>query len=195
MGENVTLSINDLTLKTVALLALTRPSRSVDLAKLSRVHCKYSPEGVTFAPIAVAKQSRQGKPLTDFFFARFPENKNLCPVEAVQAYTDKTKNRCAGETQQMLFLALIKPHNAVTPSTIARWIKLLLSKAGIDTIIFKAHSVRGAATSAAASAAIQAITIQAITIQAITIQAITIQAIAIQTLLKTLASAMMYING
>ena len=85
MGENVTLSINDLTLKTVALLALTRPSRSADLAKLSRVHCKYSPEGVTFAPIALAKQSRQGKPLTDFFFARFPENKNLCPVEAVQA--------------------------------------------------------------------------------------------------------------
>ncbi len=54
----------------------------------------------------------------------------------------------------MLFLALIKPHNAVTPSTIARWIKLLLSKAGIDTNIFKAHSVRGAATSAAASAGV-----------------------------------------
>ncbi len=93
MGENVTLSINDLTLKTVALLAFTRPSRSVDLAKLSRVHCKYSPEGVTFAPIALTKQSRQGKPLTDFFFARFPENKSLCPVEAVQAYTDKTKKQ------------------------------------------------------------------------------------------------------
>jgi hypothetical protein len=37
-------------------------------------------------------------------------------------------------------------------STLARWLKSLLGKAGIDTGIFKFHSVRGAATSAAANA-------------------------------------------
>ena len=49
-----------------------------------------------------------------------------------------------------LFVAFIKPHHAVTSSTIARWLKTTLEQAGIDTAIFKAHSTRGASTSAAA---------------------------------------------
>ena len=40
------------------------------------------------------------------------------------------------------------------PSTIARWLKSVLAKAGIDINVFKAHSVRGASTSAAASAGV-----------------------------------------
>ena len=49
-----------------------------------------------------------------------------------------------------LFVAFIKPHHAVTSSTIARWLETTLEQAGIDTSIFKAHSTRGASTSAAA---------------------------------------------
>ena len=45
-----------------------------------------------------------------------------------------------------LFISL---YNPVVSLTIERWIKSVL---GIDTIIFKAHSVRGASTSAAANA-------------------------------------------
>ena len=33
----------------------------------------------------------------------------------------------------------------MTTSTVGRWIKSVLSSAGIDTLVFKAHSVRGAA--------------------------------------------------
>ena len=33
----------------------------------------------------------------------------------------------------------------MTTSTVGRWIKSVLSSAGIDTSVFKAHSVRGAA--------------------------------------------------
>ena len=40
----------------------------------------------------------------------------------------------------------------MTSSTIARWLKICLSEAGIDTEIFKAHSVRGASSSKAATA-------------------------------------------
>ncbi len=50
------LSMNDLTCKTVMLMALTRPARSADLTSLSL----YSPEGVTFAPTKLAKQSSLG---------------------------------------------------------------------------------------------------------------------------------------
>ena len=53
-----------------------------------------------------------------------------------------------------LFLSVNKPHKPISPSTIARWLKTILSKAGVDTEIFKAHSVRSASTSAAAMAGI-----------------------------------------
>jgi hypothetical protein len=42
----------------------------------------------------------------------------------------------------------------VTSSTIARWLKILLGKAGMNTEIFKAHSTRSASSSAAATAGI-----------------------------------------
>jgi len=42
----------------------------------------------------------------------------------------------------------VKPYKKVVSSTVSRWILLGLSMAGVDTDQFKAHSVRGAATSA-----------------------------------------------
>ena len=49
-----------------------------------------------------------------------------------------------------LFLSWIGKHDPVTGSTIARWLKACLQEAGIDTGVFKAHSIRGAASSKAA---------------------------------------------
>ncbi|CAB4020243.1 Transposon Ty3-G Gag-Pol poly, partial [Paramuricea clavata] len=49
----------------------------------------------------------------------------------------------------LCFLSHIRPFKPVSSSTLARWIKRLLSLAGIDTAIFSAHSLRGAATSEA----------------------------------------------
>ena len=50
--------------------------------------------------------------------------------------------------------AVVKPHKPICSSTLARWLKSLLERAGIDTDTFKAHSVRGAATLAAARAGV-----------------------------------------
>ena len=111
---------------------------------------KYSPEGVTFQPTKLAKQSKQSKVLAEFFFSSFPGNKLLCPVTTLRAYEERTKERRSDNNRSQLFIAIIKPYNPVTSSTIARWIKSVLTKSGINTDIFKAHSVRCAATSAAA---------------------------------------------
>lgn len=46
-----------------------------------------------------------------------------------------------------LFLSWIGKHDSVTSSTIARWLKNCLQEAGVDTEVFKAHLVRGAASS------------------------------------------------
>ena len=151
MGNNDNLPNDQLTHKTVILLALTRPSRSTDLANLDLDHRRYSPEGVTFIPTKLAKQSKQSKPLTEFFFPCFPGNKLLCPVTTLRAYEERTKGKRGDHNRAQLFIALIKPHNPVTSPTIARWIRTILSKAGIDTDTFKAHSTRSAAVSTAAS--------------------------------------------
>ena len=52
------LSLKELSLRTVMLLALTRPSRSADISKLN---LKDTPEGAVFTPAALAKQSRPGR--------------------------------------------------------------------------------------------------------------------------------------
>ena len=139
LGDNDKLQINDLTMKTVMLMALTRPSRSADLASLNLEQRRYSPEGVTFAPTKLAKQSRQSKTLAEFFFPAFPSNARLCPVTMLRMYEKRTRDRRGNQSPCHLFISLIRPYNPVTSSTIARWIKSILAKLGIDTNIFKAH--------------------------------------------------------
>ena len=135
------------------LLALTRPSRAVDLSRLDLSRRRFLPEGVTFSPAVLAKQSRQDKQLAEFFFPAFPHNTLLCPVETLRVYEDRTRTlrQSTSDGAEWLFVALIKPHGAVSSSTIARWLKCTLEAAGIDTSTFSAHSVRSAATSAAAN--------------------------------------------
>ena len=53
-----------------------------------------------------------------------------------------------------LFVAVVKPHNPVSSSSIARWLKETLQQAGIDVGIFGSHAVRGASSSAAAAAGV-----------------------------------------
>ena len=53
-----------------------------------------------------------------------------------------------------MFLTAVRKHRPATTATIARWIKTGLSKAEIDTSIFKAHSIQSASTSAAADSGV-----------------------------------------
>ena len=147
LGPNKAMSWKHLTFKTVMLLALTRPSRSADLSQLDVGARQYTPEGVTFTPRCLSKQSRQGKPIARFFFPSFPDNPRLCPVVTLRAYEKKTEGDRGEETR--LLLSIIRPHKPVTSSTVARWLKSLLELAGVDTSIFSAHSTRGASASMA----------------------------------------------
>ena len=154
MGDNAQLKLRDLTLKLTMLLALTRQSRSSDLTSLDVRFRRYSSEGVTFQPTKLAKQSGPTKDVTDFCFARFPHNPKLCPVHTLQAYEVVTQGIRDDNKVTKLLLATIRPHKAVTSSTIAKWLKVIMERAGINTSIFKAHSVRSASVSTAAIAGI-----------------------------------------
>ena len=120
-GHPSTLPLKALTLRTVFLLAITRPSRSADLSQLSINRMKTLSNGVVFVPAVLAKQSRQGKPIEEFFFPSFPDNPVLCPVGMLRSYLDNTRSLRGEETK--LFVSFIKPHRGVTSSSIARWLK------------------------------------------------------------------------
>ena len=157
LGKNDTLSLRLLTLKSVMLLALTRPARSVDLSKLDICAHSFKEAGVTFKAQHLSKQSRPSKPLADFFYPRYPEDQTICPVTTLQAYEARIKEFRAWSSENkksLLFLSWIGKYDPVTSSTIARWLKTCLAEAGIDTSIFKAHSVKGASSSTAAAAGV-----------------------------------------
>ena len=147
-----TLPLKMLTLRTVFQLAITRPSRSADLFQLDIDRMRTLANGVALIPTVLAKQSRQGKPIEEFFFPSLPDNASLCPVASLRAYLEKTEGLRGEETK--LFVSFIRPHKAVTSSSIARWLKTILEEAEIDTSIFGAHSSHGASASATAKAGV-----------------------------------------
>ena len=75
LDENLSLKL--LSQRTLMLLALSRPSRSADLSKLDLRGYRNSPEGAVFLPTALAKQSKAGRPLREFFFPKFSKNQKL----------------------------------------------------------------------------------------------------------------------
>ena len=112
-SDTATPSLKLLTSKLVMLMSLARPSCSADLAALQLDNCQFKPEGVVFLPSILAKQLQQDKPLTDYYFASFPNNKQLCPVETLHHYKQVTAPLRKGNSQ--LFLGIVKPDDPVTP--------------------------------------------------------------------------------
>ena len=72
---------------------------------------------------------------------------------AVALYLTRTATWRSSSGSQLL-LSFRRPHRPVATSTVARWLRSVLEASGIDMEIFRAHSTRGAATSAAAKAGI-----------------------------------------
>ena len=48
-----------------------------------------------------------------------------------------------------LFISLFKPYRPVVNETISRWLKSVMSSAGINCSVYKLHSIRAAAVSKA----------------------------------------------
>ena len=144
------LSILDLSTKTATLCVLTRPCCSAELSQLNYSSLRITPEGTFISPLTPPKQTRAGSTIKEYFFPVFPDNLNICPMANIQEYCRQTQRL----RPKHLFLTSKGPHKPATSATIARWIKTTLSRPGVDTSIFRAHSIRGASTSAAADAGI-----------------------------------------
>ena len=96
---------------------------------------------------SLLKTSRPGKHLACIEFQAYAPDVSLCIVKHLQHYRERT-DILRGDVKQ-LFVSYTKPHKAVFPDTVSRWIKTTLAGAGIDTSKYGAHSTRSASTSAA----------------------------------------------
>ncbi|KAI8501699.1 hypothetical protein Bbelb_209700 [Branchiostoma belcheri] len=141
------LSLKQLSFKTAMLCALTSADRGSTLAVLDTRQMSIKHNGVLFVLSELTKTSRPNKPYKKVFLPSFPQDKKLCPKTYVEKYLARTKPLRRDE--KYLFVSFKKPHKAVGTSSIARWIKSVMSLAGIDTAQYSAHSTRGAASSAA----------------------------------------------
>ena len=91
LGPNKDLSLKQLTIKTVMLLALTRSSQSADVSKLDVHMWFFKSNGAVFKPLHLAKQSRSSRPVADFFFPSFPEDFLAYPMVTLKAYEERTE--------------------------------------------------------------------------------------------------------
>ena len=110
LGPNKDLSLKQLTMKTVMLLALTRPSQSADLSKLDIQMRSFTSNGVVFRPLHLAKHSRSSRPIADFFFPSFPEDSLICPMVTLKAYEERTigfRANLPEDSRSRLFLSWI----------------------------------------------------------------------------------------
>ena len=151
LGKTKLLSLKLLSIKLAMLFALSCPERTSSLVKLDLRHCRVAPEGVSFTLVSPRKRGSPDQ-LPQAFFASFPHNERLCPVGTLRHYLKATRNLrpvFPSSKPDPLFVSYVKPHNPITAPTLGRWLRMVLKNAGIDTDIFKAHSVRGASTTAA----------------------------------------------
>lgn len=140
------LSLKMLTLKLITLVALTTAARAQTLSALDLNNMKIFEGGnkVVFGISQLLKTSRPGRSSTHVILRKF-DREELCVVKTLLRYVEVSKDL---RKSSMLFMSYMT-HQTVTTSTLSRWLKTVLCLSGIDTSVFKAHSVRGASTSSA----------------------------------------------
>ena len=150
LGSNEALSLKFLTRKLVVLLALVLASHCSDLIRLTLKGRKYSAGGAELKCNCLSKTAKPGqeKCTQSVHLVSFDQDLLLCPVRCLKAYEGATAKFRQKDASQ-LFLTTVEPHQPVTSSSIARWLKQAIAASGISGD-FSAHSTRGASSTAAA---------------------------------------------
>jgi hypothetical protein len=144
------LSLRELTLKLTMLLALVTAQRLQTLQGLD-INCLTKGRSFVFRFPVPLKQQKPGQKAPCVELHPYPPDRRLCVITVLREYMRRTAP-LRGHTTQLL-LSFHKPHKPVARDTLARWLKLIMTAAGIDTSVFKAHSTRAASVSAAAHTA------------------------------------------
>lgn len=141
-------SLKQLSFKLLMLLALTTGQRIQTLHFININSMDVCEDYVKIRIPELLKTTKYGKHLSELYIQRY-KDKTLCVVENLTRYLERTKELRGDELK--LFISHQKPHKGVTKSTLGKWIKTVLTNAGINMDIFTPHSTRSASTSAAST--------------------------------------------
>ena len=151
LGPNSTLSDKDLSFTVTMFMALTSAGRSSELNALDLRYMADKEDVITFTLGKLTKSRKYGSPPLSVSFYVFTEDPALCVAQTRRDYVQRSNlwRKRNVQSKDQLLLSYIEPHKPVKSCTIAGWLIKTLSSAGINTEEFKAHSIRGAATSKA----------------------------------------------
>ena len=134
---------------TATLLSIIGIPRRVGIHMLTLGNHEDHGDRHIFKLAGLVKNQKTGLP-EPIVYHSHKEDKRICPVSCLEGYTNLTKPwRDSEGNPDNLFLSYVSPHKPIGKSRIAGWVKETLFLADIDTKIFQAHSIRGAATSKA----------------------------------------------
>ncbi|XP_035706240.1 uncharacterized protein LOC118435096 isoform X3 [Folsomia candida] len=144
LGKNSRLNIIDLSHKLVALLALTTGQRVQTLSAISVPNINFKSGSCEIVIYDKLKSSKPGS-TTILSLPNFLDI-NLCVVKTLKCYLAKTKEI---RKTDKLFISTRTPYGAVSRDTLSRWLKIVLSKSGININVYSGHSFRHSSTSKA----------------------------------------------
>ena len=153
MSENGNLSLLQLSEKLTMLLMLLSGQRGQTIHLLKLKDIQINDNRIVCYISDLVKQSKPGKHVEPLMIDSFNDNKKLCVVTTMKDYITRTEPLRGHE--QRLFISSVPPHKAVSKSTIARWLKALMGRAGVDISVYASHSCRAASASAAAEKGLQ----------------------------------------
>ena len=148
MPDQGKLSLKELTLKLVMLIALTKAARPQTIHLLSVKNLKKTSQMFTLSLAHLQKHDRPGTQLKSVNIEIYPNDKSLCTYTHLEEYLKRTSS--VRNSEERLFISYIKPHKRVSKDTIRRWIHHTLKNAGINTELFGPYSTRSASVSKAA---------------------------------------------
>nr|XP_049696458.1 uncharacterized protein LOC126054527 [Helicoverpa armigera] len=144
---NDSLTLKNLSLKTITLLALASAQRMQTLSLIKFKNITFDSEKIIIKIDDLIKTSRPGIHQPLIVLPYIKENPKVCPAVTLKHYIDKTSFLRLQE--EYIFISYQKPHKRVCSQTLSHWVKLILEQSGIDTKLYGAHSTRHASTSAA----------------------------------------------
>ena len=139
--NNDCLEFKELVRKTVMLFIILGARRKQALYILSVDNILFKENEVILLPNKTMKHTKANRPLESLIYQNYSDNGKLWIVECLQSYIG-IRNTLVTRDIRNLIISYRKLHKPVSSETISRWIKDELSKAVVDTSVFKAHSCR-----------------------------------------------------
>jgi hypothetical protein len=153
LGPNGDLPFKNLSLKLAMLLALSSLCRVSELASIYRYSVVFCNNQAKFS-LQKPRKFQRNSPLQVITLEKLLPLPLACPVETLKDFLIASDQLRQGEKAKSLFIGLRPPHSSVGASSVARWLKLILNDAGVDTSIYSAHSTRGASASNAVNSGV-----------------------------------------